>query len=266
MNTIDRSAFKTLGVQCEAGILTITLSRPTAKNAVDQVMHRELSEVFQLAERDESARLVILTGAGDAFSSGGDLAYMKYMLETPGAFAESALEARRIVFGLLDLTKPVIARVNGDAIGLGATLALMSDVVVAANEARIGDPHVRVGLVAGDGGAVIWPALVGYARAKAALLTGQLIPAPRAAEIGLITAAVPKAELDDEVARWIRDLDAGSTMAVRYTKMALNIGLKQQAAAVLDASLGFETVTAQSADHAEAVQAFAEHRRPAFSK
>ena len=266
MSGLDDHTFKALDISRDGAVLTIALSRPEKKNAVNALMHAELAQVFQMAELDEQSRIVVLTGRGDAFSAGGDIDYMKYMRETAGAFAHSAFEARRIIFGLLDLNKPVIARVNGDAVGLGATLALFCDVVVAADHARIGDPHVRVGLVAGDGGAIIWPALVGYARAKSALLTGKLFKAQEAVDIGLIAEAVPANKLDETVARWVLDLDAGATMAVRYTKIALNTQLRQLATSILDASLAYEAVTSHSADHAEAVEAFAERRRPRFHK
>lgn len=260
------ASFETLRLSRDGAVLRIEIARPEVKNAVNRQMHRELASVFQLADADPHSRIVVLTGAGEAFCAGGDLDYMKYMRDTPGAFAESTVEARRILFSLLDMAKPLVARINGDAIGLGATLALFADITVAADTARLADPHVRVGLVAGDGAAVIWPALVGYARAKAALLTGKPVAAPDAAAMGLINEAVPAAELDTRVAAWVRDLDAGATTAVRYTKMSMNIALRQLASSMLDASLAYEIVTAHSPDHSEAVEAFAQRRRPAFDK
>ena len=262
----DLKAFETLKLSRDGAVLRIEIARADVKNAVNRQMHGELATVFQLADADPHSRIVVLTGAGDAFCAGGDIEYMKYMRDTPGAFAESTVEARRIVFGMLDMAKPMVARINGDAIGLGATLALFSDITVAVDTARIADPHVRVGLVAGDGGAVIWPALVGYARAKAALLTGKAVAAADAVAMGLINEAVPADELDARVAAWVRDLDIGATMAVRYTKMAVNAGLRQLASTMLDASLACEIVTALSPDHAEAVDAFEQRRRPDFDK
>jgi len=261
---LDR--YETLKLSREGAVLRIEISRPEVKNAVNRQMHHELAGVFQFADADPHSRIVLLTGAGDAFCAGGDLEYMKYMRDTPGAFAESTVEAKRMLFSLLDMTKPLVSRINGDAVGLGATLALFADISVAVDTARLMDPHVRVGLVAGDGAAVIWPALVGFARAKAALLAARPVVARDAAAIGLINESVPAAELDARVEAWIKDLDAGATMAVRYTKMSMNIALRQLASSMLDASLAYEIVTAVQPDHSEAVTAFEERRRPKFAK
>lgn len=153
-------------------ILTITLAGPTPVNAVDAAMHHDLSRVFLDAQDDPDSDLVILTGAGRAFCAGGDTAWFQEHLKDPKSFRDIGPQAKRIVMSLLDLEKPIICRLNGAAAGLGATIALLCDVVVAAETAVIGDPHVKVGLVAGDGGAVIWPQLIGFARAKELLMTG----------------------------------------------------------------------------------------------
>lgn len=165
---------------------------------------------------------------------------------------------------LLDCEKPVIAKVNGHAAGLGATIALFCDVIFAADRAKIGDPHVGVGLTAGDGGAVIWPQLVGYARAKEFLLTGEMLPAAEAARIGLVNHCVPAAELDARVDQFADRLAAGASVAIRTTKRAINLGLKKLAAEMMDACLAFEEQASRHADHQEAVAAFREGRKPVF--
>ncbi len=255
-------------------VLTVTLDRPDQRNAVNAAMHDDLSRVFGDVMRDDATEVVVLTGAGRAFCAGGDMPWLMGQIEDPAKFRVTQREAKQIIFAMLDCEKPIIARVNGHAIGLGATLALFCDIIIAAEEARIGDPHVGVGLVAGDGGAIIWPQLIGYARAKEYLMTGDLMTATEAARIGLINHAariglinhaVPAAELDAKVYDLAERLAGGATMAIRWTKTAANIGLKQLAHSILDASLAYEALTNQSADHREAVTAFIEKRKPKFS-
>ncbi len=154
---------------------------------------------------------------------------------------------------------------NGHAVGLGATLALLCDVVFAADHAKIGDPHVGVGLVAGDGGAVLWAARIGLARAKEYLIGGELLSAGKAAEIGLINHALPAAELDAAVDAFCAKLLGGATQAIRLTKVLTNLELKRIAGAVMDAGIAYESLTVRSAHHAEAVAALREKRSPKFT-
>jgi enoyl-CoA hydratase len=233
-------------------------------NAVNALLHEELARIFYDVALDRETDVVVFTGAGRAFCAGGDINWMQEMVNDPEIFETTGIEGKRIIFSLLDLEKPVICRMNGDAIGLGATMALFCDIVIAADTAKIGDPHVRVGLVAGDGGAVIWPQLIGYARAKEYLMTGDLIAAPEAARMGLINYAVPAAELDAKVDAMADKLTRGATKAIRWSKVSANIGLKQLAHSIMDASIAYETVSNVSRDHAEAVSAFREKRRPSF--
>jgi enoyl-CoA hydratase len=167
---------------------------------------------------------------------------------------------------LLDLEKPLVCKVNGHAVGLGATLALLCDVIFAADTAKIGDPHVNIGLVAGDGGAFLWPQRIGFARAKEYLLTGDLLPAPKAEELGLINHSVPAADLDATVDAFCRRLLNGSTRAIRWTKVLVNLELKRIAHSVMDAGMAYEAVTVRSDDHREAVDALREKRPPAFRR
>ena len=259
----DFARYKTIRAERRGRVLTLTLNRPDKLNAVDKLMHAELSTLFEDAAADPDSDVVVLTGAGRAFCAGGDIGWMQEMIEH--GFEDTAREAKRIVFSLLDCPKPVIAKINGHATGLGATIALFCDVIFAAETARIGDPHVVIGLTAGDGGAVIWPQLIGYARAKEYLLTGDLMPASEAARIGLINHATPAAELDARVDAFADRLAKGAGVAIRTTKMSVNAGLRQLAASVLETSLALEAVSNGSADHREAVAAFREGRKPTFS-
>ncbi|MAL77808.1 MAG: enoyl-CoA hydratase [Sneathiella sp.] len=246
-------------------ILRVTLNRPDRLNATNGPLHTELSRVFSDIAEDRESDVVILTGAGKAFSAGGDLDFLDSCRSDAKLFQATLNEGKRLINSLLDLDKPIICRLNGDAMGLGATVALFCDIIIADNAARIADPHVKVGLSAGDGGAVIWPQLIGYARAKQYLLTGDMIHAPQAAEMGLINFAVPTEELDPLVDKWAQKLVNGAGMAIRATKVSVNAGLKQVTAAVLDASFATEFSTGRSDDHGEALKAMREKRRPDFT-
>lgn len=259
------SDYKTLLFERRGRVLEIVMNRPDKLNAVDEAMHAELARVFVDASNDPDCDVVVLTGAGRAFSSGGDIDWMQKMIDHPASFEKTTREGKQIVYSLLDCEKPVVAKLNGHATGLGATIALFCDVIFAADTAKIGDPHVSVGFVAGDGGAVIWPQLIGYARAKEYLMTGDLMTAAEAARIGLINHAVPVAELGERVNQFADRLAAGATKAIRWSKMSANIGLKQLAHSILDASLAYEAMSNVTSDHQEAVNAFREKRSPVFT-
>ncbi len=257
--------FETLKITRDGRILTVSFNRPEVRNATNPQMHRELARIFPLIGTDPDTHVVILTGEGDCFSAGGDLNTLRASLDDQARWIASVAEARAILVGLIDLDRPVVARINGHAVGLGATLALCCDIVVARDTAKIADPHVGVGLVAGDGGAVLWPALIGHARAKRYLLTGDPISGAEAARIGLITESAPAEELDDKVAAYAGKLANGAAVAIRLTKKAINMDLRQRMDAMIEAHLGYETMSHLSEDHREAVNAFLEKRTPAFT-
>lgn len=234
--------------------LTITLNRPEVLNAFGGPMHGEIIEAFTFAATDPGSDVVVITGAGRAFSAGGDLAEMQEVIENPDLFDAEAVNAKRLIFSLLDIEKPVIARIPGPAVGLGATIALFCDVTFASDRAKIGDPHVAIGLVAGDGGAVIWPQLVGFHRAKEFLLTGEILTAHKAAEIGLINHVVPEAELDAAVDAFCAKLLSGATKAIRWTKVTMNIELKRIAHALLDPGIAYEAMSVRTDDHRRLVE------------
>jgi enoyl-CoA hydratase len=241
-------------------VLTIALTAPNPVNAVDQAMHDELARVFFDAQDDGESDLIVLTGEGRAFCAGGDTSWFKEQIESPHKFRAIAPHAKRIVSSLLDLEKPILCRLNGAAAGLGATIALLCDVVIASDKAVIGDPHVKVGLVAGDGGAVIWPQLIGFARAKELLMTGEMLSAQRALEIGLINHVVPGDQLDAKVGEVAGKILANPRWAVRWTKTAANIPLRKLAAELGDAAVAYEMLSNLTEDRKEAVAAFLEKR------
>jgi enoyl-CoA hydratase len=255
----------TIAMAREERLLRITLNRPEAMNAVNLQLHDDLAEALWFAQGDPGSDLVLLTGAGRAFSAGGDLDHIEHNARNPHLFDHEARVAKRIVSTLLDIDKPVVCRMNGHAVGLGATLALLCDVIFAAEGAKIGDPHVGLGLVAGDGGAVIWAQRIGLMRAKEYLLTGELLTAARAAEIGLINHCVPAEELDARVDAFCAKLLAGAMVAIRATKVLTNLELKRLAAALMDAGIAYESVSVRSADHLEGIAALKEKRPPRFS-
>lgn len=263
---VDYSKYEFLSVEISENIMSITLDRPAKYNAIHHELHRELADIFYDAAIDDSVSVVVLTGSGKAFCAGGDLQAMQDHANSSGVTGHylSSVDAKRIVFGMLDLEKPIIAKINGPAIGLGATIALFADIAYMADHAVIADPHVKVGVVAGDGGAIIWPQLIGYSRAKEYLMTGDSIPAKDAWRMGLVNHVLPAAELDDAVDKMAGRLADGPYDAIRWTKTAVNIGLRQLAHSILDASMAYETVTLRSATHKEALQAFADNREPTF--
>lgn len=245
-------------------LLAITFNRPDSLNAFDLVLHDELVAALAFARDDAGSDLVLLSGAGRAFSAGGDLGHIERNATEPERFDHEVEIARAIVLTLLDIDKPVICRMNGHAVGLGATIALLCDVIFASERAKIGDPHVGIGLVAGDGGAIVWAQRIGLARAKEFLLTGELLGARRAAELGLVNHCLPDDELDAAVEAFCARLLAGAQFAIRRTKVLTNLELKRLAGLVLDPGLAWERDSVRSADHREAILALKEGRTPVF--
>lgn len=241
-------------------VLRVTIDHPgSERNAVDALLHGELGRLMAELRDETEARAVVLTGAGSAFSAGGDFRWFPE-LRSVEALDELRRHARRMLADLLDVEIPVVAAVNGPAVGLGASIALLCDVVVAADTASFVDPHVRVGLVAGDGGTVAWPAALGPARAKWHLLSGEPLAATEAAALGLVTRCVPLDQLQDTALAMAEQLAANPPLAVRFTKAALNQPLKRALLETVDVALPLELATFLSADHAEAVQAAVEKR------
>jgi enoyl-CoA hydratase len=258
---VDFSRYSRFAFARDGRILTVSFAG-NAVNAVDAAMHQELAHLFIDLQDDEESDLIILTGQGRAFCAGGDFDWFDQQIGDPKTFRAIVPEAKRIVSSLLEVEKPVICRLNGAAAGLGATIALMCDVIIADERAVIGDPHVKVGLVAGDGGAIIWPQLIGYAKAKELLMTGDLVPAREAVAMGLINYAVPAEDLDAKVAEIAGKILANPRWAVRWTKVVANIPLKEMAAKLSDPAAAYEMLSNLTADRAEAVNAFRERRAP----
>lgn len=263
--TDDLPEFGTIILEREGRLLKMTLNRPDALNAVNLELHDDLAGALWFAQCDTGSDVLLITGAGRAFSAGGDLDHLSRNAESPHLFDHEARMAKRIVFTLLDIDKPVICKMNGHAVGLGATLALLCDIIFAAEGAKIGDPHVHLGLVAGDGGAVIWAQRIGLARAKEYLFTGDLLTADEAARIGLVNHCVPREELDNVVGAFCQKLLSGAIGAIRATKILTNLELKRIAHAITDAGIAYESVSVRSADHKEGIAALRDRRPPQFT-
>ena len=261
---MDYAGYKTIRFERDERILRVLLDNGPM-NLVDDDLHTDLSRVFDDIQRDQSCDLVVLTGANKAFCAGGDAAWMQRMIDSPECFRDISVESKRIVFSLLELEKPIICKLNGAAAGLGATIALMCDIIVADESARIGDPHVKMGFVAGDGGAVVWPQAVGYAKAKELLLTGDMLNAREAVDLRLINYAVPADELESKVQSLASRILANPRWAVRWTKTVTNMTLRDLAQRLMDPSIAYEMMSNLSSDHQEAVAAFREKRSPRFS-
>jgi enoyl-CoA hydratase len=254
----DSMRFERLG-----DVLRVTLENPrTRLNTVDARMHDELRRLFEELKHETSARAIVLTGSGRAFSAGGDFGWMEGV--TAARLGEMRHEGKEIVWNLLDVELPIVAAINGPAVGLGATLALLCDTVFMAESATIADPHVRVGIAAGDGGAVIWPLIVGPSLAKRYLLTGDSVTAADAARLGLASAVVADDELQNEALAFANRLADGAPLAIRYTKAAVNQLVKQALTTSFDYSMALELLTFVSADHAEALRAIRAKETPAF--
>ena len=264
MAALSGSDFSTLRLERRGYVLRVTLDHPESElNAVDERLHRDLTALFAGLRREDEARAVLLTGRGRAFSAGGDFRWFPE-LQDPARMESLRRDAKSLIWDLLDVEIPIVAAVNGHAMGLGASIALLCDVIFMADTATIGDPHVRVGIVAGDGGVVVWPLAVGPARAKQYLLTGDPVTAAEAERIGLVNRVIPAADLDAEAMAFAERLAAGAPLAVRYTKLAVNKLIKDALNVAFDASTALELVTLRSEDHQEALSALREKRPPKF--
>jgi enoyl-CoA hydratase len=221
-------------------IRTLTLNRPGTRNALDGVLHAALLEAVRNVAADPDVRAVVITGAGAAFSAGGDFDLIEEMQENSGLRQATLSRGRSLFWSLFALEVPVIAAVNGPAVGAGATLALLSDIVLMAEPAYLAEPRVRIGLVPGDGGAIVWPLLAGIPAARAYLLTGDRLPAEEAFRLGLVHRVVEGASLLAEAMKLADRLAGLSPHSVRATKRALSLHLESAALAGFELALDAE--------------------------
>jgi enoyl-CoA hydratase len=258
---------KALKLERRGRVLVITIDNPPM-NAMTPRMHTELSFIFGEINRDPDTAVVVLTGGGDkAFSAGGDIVNMARKAEQhdTASVIPGLIEAKGIVYGMLRLEKPLIGRINGHAMGLGSTLATLCDISYMVETAKIADTHVKVGIVAGDGGALIWPLLMGFGRAKEYLFTGDVMTGKEAADLGLINYAVKAEELDEKAYGMADRLASGATVAINGTKTAVNMVLLRLFDSLLESHTGLELNSFHSEDHREAALAFRDKREPKFT-
>jgi len=260
---VDFTKYKHLTFKQDGKVLTALFNQPAKLNPINNDVEKDLVNLLHEGADDPDFNVLVLGGEGRAFSAGGDIPFMQKVIDDPSLFG--TYQPKKTVFSLIDFPKPIVAKVQGPAIGLGATIALLCDVIFASPNAKFGDPHVNVGFTAGDGGAIIWPQLIGYARAKQYLLTGDLVNSAEAERIGLINFVVPAEELDQKVMEFAQRLANGATKSINWTKQLANIGLRQVASGLMDASIAYEALSNITRDHQEAVTAFIEKRKPKFT-
>jgi enoyl-CoA hydratase len=253
-------------IEARGPVRIVTLNRPEALNATNEALHGALIAVWRHLADDPQARAVVLTGAGRAFSAGGDFDHFVELWEDRDLRRKEIDGARRLLTEMVDFPLPVVAAVNGPAVGLGCNLAVCSDIVLIAESAFIADPHVGVGLTAADGGAPTWPVLMGMLRAKEYLLTSERIPAHQAVTLGLANRVVPDGDLMDQAIALAEKLAAQPPQAVQSTKRALNMHIKRAMAGVLEYALGEEYVSFDTPEHRALITRFRERSRAAAAR
>jgi enoyl-CoA hydratase len=245
------------------GVLLITINRPEALNATNARLHWELTQVWLTVDADPAVRVALVTGAGKAFSAGGDLDMVDETAGNATAVARIMREASDLVYNMINLDKPVVSAINGVAVGAGLVVALLADVSIMADTARFTDGHTRLGVAAGDHAAIVWPLLCGMAKAKYYLLTSDFVDGREAERIGLVSLCVPAAELMDRARDVAGRLARGSQPALRATKRSLNNWMRQ-AGPIFDQSLALEMLTFMGDDVREGVRSIREKRPPRF--
>lgn len=245
------------------GVLLITLDRPDKYNAADEGMHSELAKVFADVSADPETKVAVVTGAGKAFSAGGDLAMVQRMSGDYDRVSHMLAEMSDMVYHIINCEKPIVSAINGVAVGAGTVVALLADISICAEDAKLGDGHVKLGVAAGDHAAIIWPLLAGMAKARYYLLTGEMVGGAEAERLGMVSKALPRAEVLDESLRVADTLATGAQHAIRLTKRTLNNWLKT-AGPIFDQSAAYEMLTFMGPDVVEGAAALGEKRTPQF--
>jgi enoyl-CoA hydratase len=247
----------------DPGILLITLNRPDRYNATDETMHTEIAEVWADVATDPDTRVAVVTGAGRAFCAGGDVEMLERLAGSYERVASMLSEVTRMVLGMTDCEKPIVSAINGAAVGAGLAVALMADISVCAEDARLGDGHTRLGVAAGDHAAIVWPILAGMAKARYYLLTGEMITGAEADRIGLVSMAVPREEVLTRAMEIAGQLAAGPQTAIRWTKRALNQWVRH-AGPIFEQSTAMEMLSFLGPDVREGIAALRDKRPPRF--
>jgi enoyl-CoA hydratase len=246
-------------------VLRITIDRPERFNALDAIGHREITYVWRDVDADPDVDVVVITGAGKAFSAGGDFEMIEQITDDFDARARTWKEARDLVYNMLNCGKPVISAINGPAVGAGLVAALMADVSIVARSVSLTDGHTRLGVAAGDHAAIIWPLLCGMAKAKYYLLTCERLSGEEAERIGLVSLCVDDDELEARALAVAQTLREGAQSAIRWTKYSLNNWLRA-AGPIFDTSTALELLGFTSPDAREGLAALKEKRAPDFDE
>ncbi|NMH95949.1 enoyl-CoA hydratase/isomerase family protein [Pseudonocardia acidicola] len=247
----------------EDGILRIVLDGPNL-NAVGPAEHEQLADVWPVIDRDESVRVVVIQGAGKAFSAGGSFDLVTEMANDPAVRTRALREARDLVYNVINCSKPIVSAIHGPAVGAGLAVALLADISIAGRNAKIVDGHTRLGVAAGDHAVINWPLLCGMAKAKYYLLTCDALTGEEAERIGLVSMCVDDSEVHDKAMEVARKLVAGAPSAISWTKYALN-NWYRAAGPSFDASLALEFYGFGLPDVQEGIAAHREKRAPTFS-
>lgn len=253
-------------IESRGSIRIVTLNRPEHMNSTSPELHRALVRVWAHLAEDPEARAVVITGAGKAFSAGGDWGLMQSLWDDHAKRADEMREARRLLTEIFDFPLPVVAAVNGPAVGLGCSLAAACDIVLIAQSAFLQDPHVAVGLTAADGGAPTWPMMMSMLKAKEYLLTCERIPADEAVAIGLANRVVPDGEVLDAAIALAEKLAAQPPQALRTTKEALNMHMRRALAGVLEYAAQSEYQSFDTPEHRAIVNGFVERSKARTAK
>jgi len=259
---MDYNSYQHLLIDKKDGIALLTINRPESLNATNFRLHNELSRVWLDLAEDDEVRVAVITGAGRAFSAGGDFEVVEKSMGNLEVVSQTMKEAHDIVHNMINCDKPIISAINGVAVGAGLAVALLADISIASETARFTDGHTRLGVAAGDHAAVIWPLLVGMAKAKYYLLTCDMLDAKEAERIGLVSMVVPPDQLMPKAMEVARKLATGAQQAIRWTKHSLNQWLRAAAHTSFDYSLALEMLGFFGADIHEGLTALQE-RRPA---
>ena len=245
------------------GVLVITINRPDKLNAATAVMHHEFSQVWLTVKHDPEIRVAVVTGAGRAFSAGGDLKEEMEKLDDPGKIIDQGEEAAAIVYNMINLDKPIISAINGPAAGAGLAVALSADISIIAEDAKITDAHSKIGVASGDHALLLWPLYCGMPKAKLYLLTADLLDGKEADRIGLVSMCVPREKLMETAFATADKLALLPQRAIRWTKRCLNHWLRQ-AGPIFDLSVAYEGLNFFEPDAREGLAAFNEKRKPVF--
>jgi enoyl-CoA hydratase len=244
-------------------VMRVTFNSPMKMGAMDGAMHREVSEVWRDLEADESINVIIITGNGKSFSAGGDLTHEVKLVDNYEMRMQVMREARHMVYGMINCPKPIVSGIRGWAVGAGIVCALLADVTVAAKDARLMDGHTKIGIAAGDHAMIVWPLLVGMAKAKYYLMCCKQLDGAEAERLGLVSLAVDDDKVEAETIQIASELADGPQGALRWTKHCLNNWLRM-AGPSFDASLAMEMIGVAGPEGREGINAFLDKREARF--